>query len=60
MGRFCDSKIDMIVDIIIDTTNQKFKIIKDHSSEYYKLEKITFENEKKINEWEEFKNKSII
>ena len=49
----------MIVDINIDTTNQKFKIIKDHSSEY-KLEKITFENEKKINEWEEFKNKSII
>ena len=58
-GRFCDAKIDMIVDINIDTTNQKFKNIKDHSSECYKLEEINFENNEAINEWEDFKNKSI-
>ena len=61
MGRFCEAKIDLLVDINenITNSNQKFKIIKDHSYECYKLEKINFENEEKINEWEEFKNKSI-
>ena len=54
MGRFCDAKIDMIVDINLDTTNQKFKIINVYSSEYYKIEKIAFENKEITNEWEEF------
>ena len=61
LGRFCEAKIDMIVDINrnINNNNQKFKIIKDHFYECYKLEKINFKKEEKINEWEEFKNKTI-
>ena len=39
LGRFYETKIDLLVDINenITNTNQKFQIIKDHSYECYKF-----------------------
>ena len=58
LGRFCDAKIEMNIDIKLILTNQKFKIINNHSDECYKITKLNNDNKEIINEWEEFKNKA--
>ena len=58
LGRFCDAKIEMNIDIELTLTNQKFKIINNHSTECYKITKLNNDNKEIINEWEEFKNKA--
>ena len=48
----------MSIVIELTITNQKFKIINNHSNECYKITKLNNENKEIINEWEEFKNKA--
>ena len=53
IGRFCNVKIELIIDLSKNLNDQKFKLICNHSNESYKFVKILLEIKDTINEWEE-------
>lgn len=52
-GRFCNAKIELLIDADNNINNQKFKVIHDHSSDCIQKEKIIPLNKVVILEWDD-------